>query len=180
MIEDLLSLSRLEQADESSIKQEVRPLAEIVEYAVTTCSSKAVSKHITLQTDIDHSVTARFNPVLMGQALVNLVDNAVKYSSSGKTVRIAIKASNEKAIVSVSDEGMGITASEVPRIFERFYRVDKARSRDLGGTGLGLSIVKHIVQAHCGELTVDSSPGKGSIFSIILDTAESSQEIVQG
>ena len=104
--------------------------------------------------------------------MINLVDNAIKYSDQGRTVwmsaAVDVAANGTEVVVRVRDEGSGIDAEHLPRLFERFYRVDKARSRKLGGTGLGLSIVKHIVQAHGGAITVDSTPHVGSTFTIRL------------
>jgi two-component system phosphate regulon sensor histidine kinase PhoR len=100
--------------------------------------------------------------------VVNLLDNAIKYSEIDNTVRIEAKESNGEIIISVRDEGCGIEKKHIPRLFERFYRADKARSRKLGGTGLGLAIVKHISQAHGGRVRVESTPGKGSVFHLHL------------
>jgi two-component system phosphate regulon sensor histidine kinase PhoR len=106
--------------------------------------------------------------VLLEQAVANLVDNAVKYSEPGGRVEVSARANAEALEISVRDQGCGIAREHLPRIFERFYRVDKARSRKLGGTGLGLAIVKHIAQAHGGEVDVKSRPGEGSTFTIRL------------
>ncbi|PIY25143.1 MAG: PAS domain-containing sensor histidine kinase, partial [Deltaproteobacteria bacterium CG_4_10_14_3_um_filter_51_14] len=102
----------------------------------------------------------------------NLLDNAIKYSDRGKNIRIDAGRIENEAVISVIDEGCGIPREHLPRIFERFYRVDKARSRESGGTGLGLAIVKHIVQAHSGRISVESIPGKGSTFRIHLPVSE--------
>ena len=99
---------------------------------------------------------------------MNLIDNSIKYSDRGSTVIVKAFQPDKEVTIEVKDNGCGIPKEHVSRIFERFYRVDKGRSRDLGGTGLGLAIVKHIVIAHRGRVTVESTPGKGSIFSIIL------------
>jgi two-component system phosphate regulon sensor histidine kinase PhoR len=106
------------------------------------------------------------NPSLLEQAVVNLIDNAVKYSAAGQTVRVEAGRADGEVFIRVIDQGCGIGSEHLPRIFERFYRVDKARSRKLGGTGLGLAIVKHIVQLHGGQVTVDSAPGRGSTFTV--------------
>ena len=105
-------------------------------------------------------------PSSLEQAVVNLVDNAVKYSEAGSTVTVRALCEEENLRIEVDDEGCGIEAQHLPRLFERFYRVDKARSRSLGGTGLGLAIVKHIAQAHRGTVGVRSHPGEGTCFTI--------------
>jgi two-component system phosphate regulon sensor histidine kinase PhoR len=102
------------------------------------------------------------------QAIINLIDNAIKYSEAKSSIEISAKSDNDTMAISVTDHGCGIEKVHLPRLFERFYRVDRARSRELGGTGLGLSIVKHIVSAHDGRVEVESTPGKGSTFSIYL------------
>jgi two-component system, OmpR family, phosphate regulon sensor histidine kinase PhoR len=99
---------------------------------------------------------------------VNLVDNAVKYSPAGETVELLAEQCTDQLAIRVCDHGCGIGREHLARIFERFYRVDKARSRSLGGTGLGLAIVKHIAQAHCGQAVVESTPGKGSTFTLFV------------
>jgi two-component system phosphate regulon sensor histidine kinase PhoR len=109
------------------------------------------------------------DPIRLEQALVNLLDNAVKFNRPGGEVRAeACLTSDGKVRISVSDTGIGIPSRDLPRIFERFYRVDKARSRDVGGTGLGLSIVKHIVERMNGTVAVESELGKGSTFTVVL------------
>ena len=100
--------------------------------------------------------------------MVNLVDNALKYSPPGSPVVVACSGDAGRVHIAVTDGGPGIASEHLPRVFERFYRVDKARSRNLGGTGLGLAIVKHIAQAHRGQVTVASEVGKGSTFTITL------------
>jgi two-component system phosphate regulon sensor histidine kinase PhoR len=107
------------------------------------------------------------------QAVTNLIDNAIKYSEPGREVKVAARRQHGETVISVQDEGCGIASEHLPRLFERFYRVDRARSRKLGGTGLGLAIVKHIVQAHGGHIEVASVPGEGSTFSIHLPHAAS-------
>lgn len=101
---------------------------------------------------------------LLGQVLINLVDNAIKYTPHGGKIIIRCRKKDSRIVATITDTGMGIPHESIPRVFERFYRVDKARSRSQGGTGLGLSIVKHIVESHGGEVFVDSEVGKGSTF----------------
>jgi two-component system, OmpR family, phosphate regulon sensor histidine kinase PhoR len=103
--------------------------------------------------------------------MLNLLDNAVKFSHRGGSVEVSIQPGDKFMKVSVNDHGIGIPSAELPRLFERFYRVDKARSRELGGTGLGLAIVKHIVEAHGGKVFIESELGKGSQFSFTLPSA---------
>ena len=111
---------------------------------------------------------AKINPPLLEQAVVNLLDNAIKYSENESTINVEAKKTNGEIIISVRDHGCGIGKEHLSRLFERFYRVDKARSRKLGGTGLGLAIVKHIAQAHQGYVDVESVPNKGSSFHLHL------------
>jgi two-component system phosphate regulon sensor histidine kinase PhoR len=113
----------------------------------------------------------KINPDLLEQAIVNLIDNAIKFSSEKSQVKIDYHRNSEKVAVTVVDTGVGIERKHLPRLFERFYRVDKARSRDMGGTGLGLAIVKHITQVHGGSVSVESEPQKGSKFSIYIPVA---------
>ena len=102
------------------------------------------------------------------EIIYNLLDNAVKYSQTGGSITVRVTAIGDQIRLSVTDQGVGITARDLPRIFERFYRADKARSRELGGTGLGLSIVKHIAQLHGGRVEAESELGRGSTISVLL------------
>lgn len=169
IIEDLLSLSRIEQDSEQQgivLKEtELRPL---LESAIQNCSSQAAKKNIRIELDCDASLTVPLNPPLIEQAVVNLVDNAIKYSDDNTRICVAAARTPRQVLLTVSDQGRGIDAEHLPRLFERFYRVDKARSRQMGGTGLGLAIVKHIAQAHGGRVDVQSTVGKGSVFRIHL------------
>jgi len=167
IVEDLLSLSRIEQgAEKGEIKRVDSQISNILRTAVQVCHVRAADKHITIQTTCPETLQAYVDPPLLEQAVVNLMDNAIKYSQEGKAVDVRVAQGDKEIAISVQDEGCGIEKKHLPRLFERFYRVDKARSRQLGGTGLGLAIAKHIVQAHNGRLTVESTPGKGSLFSI--------------
>ena len=170
IIEDLLSLSRLEQDPErSEIVFEETQLKELIAGAVRTCQSKAEKLQTRIEVECEDSLHApRINWPLLEQAIVNLVDNAIKYSKPGSRVAVTAHEEGAEIVLRVRDAGRGIAAEHLPRIFERFYRVDKARSREVGGTGLGLAIVKHIAQVHGGSVNVESVLAKGSTFSIHL------------
>lgn len=172
IIDDLLLLSRIERDDEQGLTgmQDVR-LQSVAAAAAAQCAARAEAKAIALNITGDDDPAVRGNPVLLEQALINLLDNAITYSEQGRTVEISFGRTEGEAVVRVRDYGCGIAAIHLPRLFERFYRVDPARGRAQGGTGLGLSIVKHIVQSHGGRITVDSKAGKGSTFSIYLPLA---------
>ncbi|MFA4947318.1 MAG: ATP-binding protein [Candidatus Krumholzibacteriia bacterium] len=169
IIEDLLLLSRVERdAREEKVALESTPIKGVILEAVQVCEPKAHAKDIRISVNCPEGIVARINAALLEQAIVNLVDNAIKYSEPGCPVSIDAEELSNEVVIRVADRGCGIEPEHLSRIFERFYRVDKARSRKLGGTGLGLSIVKHIVQAHDGTVTVESAPGAGTAFSIHL------------
>ncbi|MBI5572533.1 MAG: PAS domain-containing protein [Desulfomonile tiedjei] len=169
IIEDLLSLSRIEQeAEKGSISLEPGSLAQVFEAVSKTCRDRAVEKEISLEWNCDADLIAMINPTLLEQALVNLIDNAVKYSEPGKSVTMSAELVDGEIVILVRDQGFGIPREHLNRVFERFYRLDKGRSREVGGTGLGLAIVKHIVNAHNGKILVESVVGRGSTFSIRL------------
>jgi len=173
IVDDLLALSRIEQSEGAgNLPVETVPVASILTAVMLDCGPRAADRSIRLEVDCPANLAATLNSALVEQAVINLVDNALKYSESGKTVWLSAAASElpgpRELVLRVRDEGCGIEPIHLPRLFERFYRVDKARSRNLGGTGLGLSIVKHIVQAHMGAVSVDSEPGVGTTFTIRL------------
>lgn len=169
IIEDLMKLSRIEQeAEAQTVILETRPLAEVVAAALRICQEMIAAKQIQVKLTCPEDISARVSPALMEQALVNLIQNAVTYSSDQSVVEIVVEKADQAIAIHVKDQGIGIAAKHIPRIFERFYRVDKARSRKVGGTGLGLAIVKHIVGIHGGRVAVQSTPGQGSVFTIHL------------
>jgi two-component system phosphate regulon sensor histidine kinase PhoR len=170
IINDLLSLSRIEREIEGGeVQVRVQPLRSILDSAVETCGHQAREKEITLRVHCEDHVECAVNAPLLEQAVVNLLSNAIKYSDVGSLVEIGVEPEEDAAVsVYVRDQGCGIGKDHLPRIFERFYRVDKARSRKLGGTGLGLSIVKNIAVAHGGCVSVESELGVGSTFTMLL------------
>jgi two-component system phosphate regulon sensor histidine kinase PhoR len=162
LVEDLLALAELERPD-ASLRREPLDLRALVAEHVEHVRPAAERAGLALVLEPGPAVTLDGDRVRLGQVLANLLDNAIKYTESG-SVRVALGANNGRAWCEVRDTGPGIPASDVPRVFERFYRVDKARSRAAGGTGLGLSIVKHALVLHGGEVSVVSRLGEGSTF----------------
>ncbi|MCL5105002.1 MAG: ATP-binding protein [Armatimonadetes bacterium] len=166
IIEDLLTLSRLEQAaGTADIPLELTPIKNIIDTAIEDCQLRAAEHGVSVNIECEPDLKAEVNAPLLEQAIVNLLDNAIKHGPGG-TVTVKAKGTSGELVISVADTGCGIEQEHISRLFERFYRVDKARSRKLGGTGLGLAIVKHIVQVHQGIIDVQSAPGRGSTFSI--------------
>jgi len=169
IIDDLLQLSKIEQRyGKLAIELKQHELLPVIRSAVSACRQKAGEKNVQIELDCTERITAAVNPALLEQALVNLLDNAIKYSKPGGKVRISAAEEEQQVLLKVTDWGSGIEKKYHERLFERFFRVDKGRSRELGGTGLGLAIVKHIALAHKGQVSVKSAPGEGSTFIIVL------------
>jgi two-component system phosphate regulon sensor histidine kinase PhoR len=167
LVDDLLVLSDVELG-ETKLNLEELDIADILEKALMLITAKAFVKNVSIRTDLSPAL-----PLIHAdrdkavQILLNILDNAVKFTPEGG--QVLIQASEEKkdfVTVRITDTGPGIPKRELPRLGERFYRVDKMRSRDMGGTGLGLSIVKHLMKAHAGEMEIDSTPGKGATVSL--------------
>jgi two-component system phosphate regulon sensor histidine kinase PhoR len=172
LINDLLDLSRIE-AKEYRLKVETSDLRPLCEKTVSAFAERASSRNMRLAVEIpDGFPAAAVDVSAFDRILTNLVDNALKYCPDGASVSVGARESGAKLQVMVSDSGPGIDAKHLPRLFERFYRVDNGRSRDMGGTGLGLSIVKHLVEAMGGEVSVESLPGKGATFAFTLSRPE--------
>jgi two-component system, OmpR family, phosphate regulon sensor histidine kinase PhoR len=172
IIEDLLSLSRIEkEAEGGDISLTPGRVDKVLEAANQDCAARAAERNVNVVLDCPSDLMAVMKADLLVQAVVNLLENAVKYSEPGGRVWLSGGRDGNEALISVKDEGCGIAEEHHARLFERFYRIDKARSRKLGGTGLGLAIVKHIVLAHRGEVSVESEVGKGSTFYIRLPAA---------
>ncbi len=168
LINDLLSLSRLERLEGTGVRFADNQLSALIQGAVAACEPLAEKKQIQIQITCPQDLTVRVDPVLMEQAIVNLVENAVKYSLKNSQVDICARSTGKDIQIDVRDAGPGIAKEHLPKIFNRFYRVDRGRSRQEGGTGLGLAIVKHIIQYHNGQITVSSVKGKGTVFHIRL------------
>lgn len=169
LINDLLSLARIERNDGNNMVRLARmPLKGHIAHVLENLAGTAAGRRIALETDCPEKLEAEINTGLFEQALGNLVDNAIKYSDEGTTVRVTAARRNGEVRIEVADQGVGVAPEHIERLFERFYRVDKARSRDHGGTGLGLAIVKHVAQYHRGRVEVKSEVGKGSVFAIVL------------
>lgn len=170
LLEDLLMLSRLESIN-PGLKREPLNLRGLIEDVVADCRSRPSAETYQIFHDIDAAVgSVLADPLKIAQVLENLLDNALKYAPKGSRLDISATLKGREIEVCVRDNGPGIPVEDLPHIFERFYRVDKGRSRDKGGTGLGLSIVKHIVQLHGGRVWVESRLGQGSAFFFTLPT----------
>jgi len=165
LVEDLLSLSRIEfDAERKRIALDPGAISDVLQRAVQSFSAAAAAKSISLTVECPAEVTALINAVLLEQAVGNLLDNAIKFSANGTRVLASVHLDGNEVEIQVTDQGPGIEKKHLARLFERFYRVDQARSRTLGGTGLGLAIVKHIALAHRGTVSVVSDSRAGQYF----------------
>jgi len=168
LIEDLLTLSKLEK-DEFKLELTDVSIEDIIQEVVPIVKYKAREADITFT----YQIEADMEPLILDkerikQVIINLLDNAISYTLPEGKVRLKVYQDNGYLRIQIQDNGIGIHQDVLPRIFERFYRVDKARSRNTGGTGLGLAIVKHIIEVHDGEIDVDSHLGKGSLFTVSI------------
>ncbi|MGE0641738.1 MAG: ATP-binding protein [Thermoanaerobaculia bacterium] len=170
LLEDLLTLSRLESTEAPPVGDPV-DLRELASEAVELLTPTAEAKQVTLVIEEGPSPTVPGDADGILRLISNLVDNAIKYNRPEGTVRLRLAAEGANAVLTVEDSGIGIPSSSLPRIFERFYRVDKGRSREEGGTGLGLAIVKHVAQSHGGKVEVESRIGEGTRFRVQLPLA---------
>ena len=170
LVDDLLTLSRLESSPEN-IERVPVDFAHVVRQACDAVSARTRDAGLALEVSADDAVRVMGDPEALRRLVDNLVVNAVTYTPSGGAVRVSLAATAGRAVLVVADSGIGIGAEHLDRIFERFYRIDKARSRSKGGTGLGLSIVKHAVNLHGGDIAVESRPGAGSTFTVSIPLA---------
>ena len=170
IIEDLLTLAQVEEdGGQVSIEREPVAVREIVEAAIEACEIRALQTHAQVHMQCEPGLTANVNRRLMEQAVTNLIDNAVKYGQEGCEVEVQARQADCLVAISVRDEGCGIPEEHLPVIFDRFYRVDKARSRELGGTGLGLHIVFNTVtQTLNGTINCESAPATGTKYTITM------------
>jgi two-component system phosphate regulon sensor histidine kinase PhoR len=168
LVSDLLTLSRLESGP-GGLRFEPMDLRDTVNESFRTQHHAAETKRVDLHAGLpERPVTIEGDAEAMRELVDNLVSNAIKYTPSGGRVDVKLSAENGSAVLEVADTGIGIPPEEQSRVFERFYRVDKARSRQMGGTGLGLSIVKHVALAHGGSVSLKSASGRGSTFRVQL------------
>jgi two-component system sensor histidine kinase SenX3 len=172
IVDDLLDLSLIEAQEAPS--REPLPIGLLVSEAVDHVQAAADTAGVPVRiTPLPPNVEVSCDHRQLRSALVNLVDNAIKYSGQGETVEVGAQLEGDRVALIVRDHGIGIPSRDLERIFERFYRVDRARSRDTGGTGLGLAIVRHVAQVHGGDVTVQSREGEGSTFTLSLPLANS-------
>lgn len=169
LVDDLLTLARLEGDSESKgLAKTMTPLVNILESSIQSCHELSVAKEVKINLSCPPDLESEINKQQIEQALINLINNAIKNSEPKTSVEVKAAKEDSEIVLSVADQGCGIDKKHHSRLFERFYRVDKARSRDEGGTGLGLAIVKHIALSHNGRVSVESVVGQGSTFAIYL------------
>jgi two-component system phosphate regulon sensor histidine kinase PhoR len=167
LIDDILELSSIESG-RIAIQPEQILLAPLVSEIFTNLSKSTSDRKIKLTNNVATGAVVSADPVRLEQMLTNLIDNAVKFNRDNGEVAVSFSHAGDKRLISVEDSGEGISSEHMLRIFERFYRTDRARSQEIGGIGLGLAIVKHLARLHAGEISVASNPGKGTTFTIEL------------
>jgi len=168
LVDDLLTLAQLESTNPNLQLSDVR-LSELFAAIVRDWAKKFAEKKLSIDVGVASDLpVVRADETRLQEVLYNLLDNALKYSSPGGKIRLQAQRRGREVALSVSDTGVGISETDLPRIFERFYRADKARSRELGGTGLGLSIVKHIAQMHGGSVEAESVLGRGTTIRVLI------------
>jgi two-component system phosphate regulon sensor histidine kinase PhoR len=167
LIDDILELSSIE-AGKIVVEPRGVHLRALVGEILLNLASRIEEKKLQIKNEIPAEVRVRADAFRLEQMLTNLLDNAIKFNRQNGEISIGCERSGGKDLIHIGDTGEGISEEHLPRLFERFYRTDKARSRDLGGTGLGLAIVKHLARLHGGEITVQSVADKGSIFTVEL------------
>ena len=168
LVRDLLRLARLDAQQESAERHDCDVESQFRAVAADL-ATRVEQKHIRIETAVEPDArVAQFDPTKLHDALRNLIENALNYSPAGGLVRLAARMEGGELALTVSDEGPGLPDSDLERVFERFYRVDKSRTADPGGTGLGLSIVRHLVELHGGRVQASNNPAGGATFTILL------------
>lgn len=175
LVQEIINLSKLQDADPLDVARNVN-IVDVVKEAIDQCETNAEARKISLNLEKTDAAVVLGNRDQLVMAVHNLIENAINYSSTGTNVTIVVEVIEDIVEITVKDQGIGIAQNEIDRIFERFYRVDPARSRATGGTGLGLSIVKHVAQNHGGEIKVWSAPGVGSTFSLRLPMIQKNKD----
>ncbi len=171
LIENVLSLAKIEELEEyQELDAKEESLSKCIENSIKNVAVLAEKKQIKIESQLDKALSANMDAELLERAITSYIENAIKYSPIESMVTVKLSNREKEIYISVIDNGPGIEKKHQNRIFERFYRIDKGRSREVGGTGLGLAIVKHIAQLHGGKAQVLSEPGKGSEFMIVLPT----------
>jgi two-component system phosphate regulon sensor histidine kinase PhoR len=168
LVDDLLSLAQLESS-QAKLELSVVQVDELLNNLIRDWKEKLAAKNLKVIVDLPpEALTLRADGTRLEEVLHNLLDNAVKFSHENGRIHLQATRRGSEMVLSVADNGLGISKEHLPRIFERFYRADKARSRELGGTGLGLAIVKHIAQLHGGRVEAESEPGHGTTIRVVL------------
>lgn len=167
MVDQMLTLAEADAGERALALSDVE-LSEVAGEAARSMTALAQARGVTVDIRTEGPLTVRGDGARLRELLVVLLDNAVKYTGSGGRVEVSLKQAHKKAVIAVSDTGQGIPAESLPHVFDRFYRVDKARSRESGGTGLGLAIARHVVQAHGGTIGIESAEGQGTTVTVEL------------
>lgn len=172
LVRDITDLSMIESG-EVSLRQEVHDLGQIVDEMIVLAGARAEAVDVTLANRVPRGFKVRADRYRLEQILNNLIDNAVKFNNRGGRVDVSAERGEDgSSIIRISDNGTGIPQSDLARVFERFYRADRSRSREAGGSGLGLAIVKHLALAHGGSVSVESQQARGSVFTIVLPAGQ--------
>jgi two-component system phosphate regulon sensor histidine kinase PhoR len=171
LVNDLLELSKIEKAG-FTVNMERTSLKDVIIRTIEMTNQKLDEKNMQFEAIIDEDVYINGDSNRLVQVMMNLMINAINYSPENTKIIVRLYEKSKNAIIEISDEGIGISEEEIPRVFERFYRVDRDRSRNSGGTGLGLAIVKHLVEAHHGKIQVESSIGKGTTMRLNFPKVE--------
>lgn len=175
LVQEIIDLSRIQDQNTTQNSQIVS-LRHVIEEAIYQSKVRAEKRHVEINFVCEEDIEFFGDRKQLVMAISNLVENAINYSPERTTVNVVLKKNEEIAEITISDQGVGIAEEDIERIFERFYRVDSARSRETGGTGLGLSIVKHVISNHGGDVQVWSSPGTGSTFTVLLPLNQTKEE----